>query len=200
MSAQMVEILILAVIAFFIISKLLSVLGTTDEDDPMKKKAGSFFGEPKGLKDVTGTVVEPVSTAGSKVIPLRANVVFSDDTKVNDIIRQIVEKMPDFNHEKFLKGSKGAFKMVLEALMKHDEKTLTTLVDKRFLTELEGKVEHYKKASISDVTAAFEDAYSFGNSIYIKVMMSGKKFKEFWVFTRNLNQAGPDWHLSNIEV
>ena len=123
MSAQMVEILILALIAFLIISKLLSVLGTTDEDDPAKKKAGSFFGEPRGLKDVTGTVVEPANS-GSKVIPLHANVIFSADAKVNDIISQIVEKMPDFNPDKFLKGAKGAFKMVLEALSKNDEKAL----------------------------------------------------------------------------
>ena len=195
MSAQMVEILILAVIAFLIISKLLSVLGTTDEDDPAKKQAGSFFGEPRGLKDVTGTV----ETVGRKVIPLRANMVFSEDTKINDIITQIVEKMPTFNPEKFLKGAKGAFKMVLEALSKNDEKSLEELVDKRFLSELGNKTEHYSVISASDITVAFEDAYSFGNSIYIKVAMSGKKFKEFWVFTKNANDAGPGWKLSNVE-
>lgn len=198
MSAQMVEILILAVIAFLIISKLLSVLGTTDEDDPAKKKAGSFFGEPRGLKDVTGTV-ETVRPA-RKVIPLHDDIVFSDDSKVNDIIRQIVEKMPDFNPDKFLKGAKGAFKMVLEALSKNDEKSLAELVDKRFLIELGNKAEHYTKISTEDITASFEDAYSFGNSIYVKVVISGKKFKEFWVFTKNIHDAGPAWQLSNVEV
>jgi len=201
MSAQMVEILILAVIAFLIISKLLSVLGTTDEDDPAKKKTGSFFGEPKGMKDVTGTI-EPIDpkTARRKIIPLRENVVFSHDIKTNDIISQIVEKMPDFNHEKFLKGAKGACTMILDALSKNDEKALAELVDKRFLEELSKKADHYNKASTSDINATYEDAYSFGNSIYIKILISGKSFKEFWVFTRNLAQSGPDWHLSNIEV
>ena len=122
MSAQMVEILILAIIAFLVISKLLSVLGATDEDDPTKKKAGSFFGEPTGLKDVTGTV-ETVKPTG-KVIPLHVNAMFSSDPKINEIILQIVEKMPDFNPAKFLKGANGAFKMILEALSKNDEKTL----------------------------------------------------------------------------
>ena len=198
MSAQMVEILILAVIAFLIISKLLSVLGTTDDDDPARKKAGSFFGEPKGMKDVTGTVetIRPTS----KVIPLHANTIFSNDDKVNNIVNQIVEKMPDFNPDKFLKGAKGAFKMVLEALAKNDEKSLAELVDKRFLIELGNKAQHYTKISTHDISAAFEDAYSFGNSIYVKVMMSGKKFKEFWVFTKNTHDAGPGWHLSNVEV
>jgi len=200
MSAQMVEILILAVVAFFIISKLLSVLGTTDEDDPAKNKTGSFFGEPKGLKDVTGTVAstEPRS-AGNKVVHLRSDMVFSHDTKTNEIISQIVEKMPDFNHEKFLKGAKSACKMILNALSKNDEKALEELVDKRFLEELSKKSDHYSK-QLNDITAAYEDAYSFGNSIYIKVLITSKNLKEFWVFTRNLAQSGPDWHLSNIEV
>lgn len=198
MSAQMVEIVILAVIAFLIISKLLSVLGTTDEDDPTKKKAGSFFGEPVGMKDVTGTV-ETVRSGG-KVIPLHANIVFSEDAKVNDIICQIVEKMPNFNPDKFLKGAKGAFKMVLEALSKNDEKSLSELVDKRFLTELSSKAEHYATTSADEISSAFEDAYSFGNSIYVKVIMSSKKFKEFWVFTKNIHDAGPAWQLSNIEI
>jgi len=201
MSAQMVEILILAVIAFLIISKLLSVLGTTDENDPTNNKTKSFFGEPNGLKDVTGTA-ESVerNTSNNKVIPLRSDMIFSHDPKTNDIICHIIEKMPHFNHEKFLKGAKGAYKMILEALSKNDTKALAELVDKRFLEELSTKAEYYNKASTFDINTEYEDTYSFGNSIYIKILMSGKNFKEFWVFTRNLTQAGPDWYLSNIEV
>ena len=200
MSAQIVEIIILAVIAFLIISKFLSVLGTTDEDDPAKNKAGSFFGEPTGLKDVTGTVVPSDDRSGqSKVIPLRANVVFSTDSKINDIVRQIVEKMPDFNHEKFLKGAQSACKMIIDAVSKNDEQALSALVDKRFMSEITKKADHYSQVS-NDIKVSYEDAYSFGNSIYIKVVVTGKKLKEFWVFTRNLQQVGQDWHLSNIEV
>ena len=199
MSAQLVEILILAVVAFFIISKLLAILGTTDEDDPAHK-AKSMFGEPTGLKDVT-SITETVAQRGkSKVIVLRPDAVYSTDAKTNEIIKQILEKMPDFNHEKFLKGAKGAFKMVLEAINKSDIKTLESLVDKRFLEELTKKSGSYDKIDSADMSVKFEDAYSFGNSIYIKVIITGKKFKEFWVFTRNLNQSGPDWYLSNIET
>lgn len=200
MSAQIVEIIILAVIAFLIISKFLSVLGTTDEDDPAKSKAGSFFGEPTGLKDVTGTAGSFEAKPGeSKVIPLRANVVFSTDSKINDIIRQIVEKMPDFNHEKFLKGAQAACKMIIDAVSKNDEQALSELVDKRFISEIGKKTDHYSQVP-NDIKVAYEDAYSFGNSIYIKVAVTGKKLKEFWVFTRNLQQSGQDWYLSNIEI
>lgn len=197
MSAQMVEILILAIIAFLIISKLLSILGTTDEDDPARRTG--FFGEPKGLKDVTGTVETVQKGSKGNVIPLRPGVVYSTNAKINDIICQIVEKMPDFNPEKFLKGSKSACKMIIAALKEKDEQTLTALVDKRFIDEISRK-DYGVSALEGNIEAKFEDAYSFGNSIYLKVLITANNFKEFWVFTRNIQQTGPDWHLSNIEA
>lgn len=199
MSAQMVEILVLAVIAFLIISKLLSILGTTDEDDPARKKmgGGSIFGAPSGMKDVTGTVRER-DEENSKVISLHSRKAFSNDKETNNIISNILEKMPDFNPEKFLKGAKGAFKMVLEALEKEDEETLQNLVDRRFLSELQNKKDHYKSVTSGDMQASFEDAYSFGNIVYVKVKMKAKKLEESWVFHKNVQDNGPAWHLSNI--
>lgn len=207
MSAQLVEILILAVVAFFIISKLLSILGTTDEDDPARK-VRSMFGEPTGLKDVTGTtetVVKKDKGTKSKVIILRPDAVYSTDPKVNEIIIHILEKMPDFNHEKFLKGAKAAFKMVIEALGKKDVKTLEELVDKRFLEEITAKSSSYDDIDTTDIRVNFEDAYSFGHSIYVKVLItgnliSGNAFKQSWIFTRNTSQPGPNWYLSNVEA
>lgn len=195
MSAQMVEILILAIIAFLIISKLLSILGNTDEDDPIHK--AGFFGEPGGLKDVTGKT-EPVNKGKSNVIPLKPLITYSTDDKTNNIIMQIADKMPDFNPEKFIKGAKAAFQMVITALQEKDTKLLHELVDKRFSEELLLK-EYKKDLGQKEVEVNFEDAYSFGNSIYIKVLINSNNFSEFWIFTRNINQSGPNWHLSNIE-
>lgn len=38
MSGQLIELIIFAAIAFFVINKLLSTLGRTSEDDPAKKQ------------------------------------------------------------------------------------------------------------------------------------------------------------------
>ena len=57
MSGQILELIIFAAIAFFIINKLISVLGKTSGDDPTKNN--SFFGENIGnnLKDVTSYLI-----------------------------------------------------------------------------------------------------------------------------------------------
>ena len=43
MSGQLIELIIFAGIAFFIINKLIATLGTTSEDETASR--GSFFGE-----------------------------------------------------------------------------------------------------------------------------------------------------------
>ena len=49
MSGQILELIIFAAIAFFIINKLISTLGKTSGDDPAKNN--SFFGENIGMFD-----------------------------------------------------------------------------------------------------------------------------------------------------
>ena len=63
MSGQLIELIIFAAIAFFIINKLLSTLGATSESDPTKNK--TFFGESGKMKDVTNTSSAPISKSKS---------------------------------------------------------------------------------------------------------------------------------------
>ncbi len=55
MSPQIIELLIFAVIAFYIINKLITTLGSTSEEEQTKQK--SYFGEPV-IKDVTYSIVK----------------------------------------------------------------------------------------------------------------------------------------------
>lgn len=203
MSAQLIEILFLAGVAFFIISKFISILGTTDEDDPARK-FGSHFGEPASLKDVTGTVPEQddrvtkILSLGKKMRKLEA--------EADDHLKAVYEKFPHFDGDKFLGGAKAAFPMIITALHAKDTKTLGELVDKRFLSQLHGSSAMYGKMKSEKIKASLVDSYSFGNSVYVKVLFEGsnitdkiKNLNEEWVFTKNVAQSGPDWHLSNID-
>lgn len=197
MSAQMIELLVLAAIAFLVISKLLSILGTTDEEDKTRKTR-SFFGEPGGLKDVTGTAPESSNHNAGKVIEFPKKEYAGDDV-TNAIISKIAEKIPDFDPEKFLRNSKKAVIMIIDALNKNDKASLEELVDKRFISAIESFSQDYKEINQDKIIASFKDSYSFGNSVYVKLLLKAPKFEESWVFTRNVNQTGPAWHLSNIE-
>jgi predicted lipid-binding transport protein (Tim44 family) len=198
-AAQLLEILFFAGIAFLIISKFISILGTTDDDDPARKM-GSFFGEPKGLKDVTNNHNNEGQAA--QLLKSLKNVKKLGELD-DENLKAIFEVLPDFDSRKFLNGAKGAFGMIIEALDKKDSDTINELVDKRFIDQIKTMKDVYGK-SASNLEAKIVDSYSFGNSIYVKVLFDGKtdkikKLQEEWVFTKNIQQTGPDWYLSNIE-
>lgn len=202
MSAQFIEIIFLGAVAFLIISKFISLLGTTDEDDPARKgPGGSFFGEPKGMKDVTATAEEEEKKSKG-IITLTKKI--KRVGKVPEHMEAIYEASPNFNPEKFLKGAKGAFSMIVEALHGKDVKTLEDLVDKRYFDQIKELGDTYGKSVGKNLEASIIDSYSLGNSIYLKVKFKGstskvKSLKEEWVFTKNIQQSGPDWYLCNIE-
>lgn len=203
MSAQLLEIIFLGAVAFIIISKFISILGTTDEDDPARNgSGGSFFGEPKGMKDVTGTAPRAEEQKEAAIINITKKL--KKRGTVAQHMEAIYEALPNFNAEKFLKGAKGAFTMVLAALNEKDLEAIEELVDKRYLDQIKELGATYGKITKTKLEASIIDSYSLGNSIYVKVKFKGstsklKSLKEDWVFTKNAQQSGPDWYLCNIE-
>lgn len=204
MSAQLVEILFLGGVAFFIISKFISMLGTTDDEDPARN-LGSNFGEPTGLKNVTGTAPEAdervvkILRLGKKIKQL--------DAEGNEPLLAVLDKFPNFDPEKFLSSAKSAFNMIITALHEKDSDTLEELVDKRFVSQIRNMTAQYGAiARLDQIKASCIDSYNFGNSVYVRVLFEGsnvtdkmKSLKEEWVFTKNITQRGPDWYLSNID-
>jgi len=201
-SAQMIEIIFLGFIAFLIISKFLSILGTTDDDDPARKSSGSIFGEPV-MKDVTRSVPEENQSKAGAIINLTKRLK-KDAMKGKEHMESIYRHFPNFDSEKFLKGAKGAFDMIISALNEKDLEVIEGLVDKRYIDQIKELGSVYGKSFSKDIESSIIDSYSLGNSIYIKVKFIGstskiKALKEEWVFTKNIQQSGPDWFLCNIE-
>ncbi len=202
MSPQIIELLLFACVAFFLVSKLISVLGTTTEND--KTRGGSFFGEPAvGMKDVT-----------SKPVILTQKNLFSDiitkdaSTKIAENLAAIADRIPSFEPRRFVDGSKFAFKMLIEALVTKDQDTINGLVDKRFLDEFNELSNKY--GSIKDIDsldAKISESYMFGNNAFMKILFTGNgvasnlpKIDEEWTFTKSSATKGSDWYLSNIDM
>lgn len=204
MSAQIIELLLFAGVAFFLVSKLISVLGTTNEGDTNRTHGGSFFGEPTGMKDVTQTA------PGIEILPkadLDELIVTDNSTRIMQNLQILSERMPDFDLKKFVKGSKVAFDMILGSYASRDKTVLASLVDSRFLESFEGLAEKYGSCNLSALEAKVSDIYMFGHTAFVKVLLTGKaatsklgELNEEWIFSRNISQRGPNWFLSNIEV
>jgi predicted lipid-binding transport protein (Tim44 family) len=209
MSGQLLELIIFAGIAFFVINKLLSTLGSTTEDDPVKK---SNFGEPVSLKDVTpksakktASILRPSFVKKSK-LDLKGLIVVENKNDIESGILDLTDKLPNFNPANFLKVSKVAFKMIIEA--GRTDENLEELVDKRYLESFKSMAGSYGEydSDVSKLSALISEIYTFGNNVFVKVLFSGKnitnKIKELheeWTFTKSTLSEGPEWHLTNID-
>lgn len=213
MYGQLIELIIFAGVAFFVISKLISILGTQSEDNPAKK-SGSYFGEPSHIKDVTNTgtskqgnvIVAPFLNK-KKNLSLNGLVVPECKDAVSEGLDQVTEHIPSFDLTKFLKGARAAFKMIIDSGTSNDPE-LEELVDKRYIDHFRTIASSYGKyaSTANDLSAQVSEIYMFGNNIFVKVLFVGKnitdKIKELheeWTFTKSALSSGAEWHLSNID-
>lgn len=213
MSGQVLELLIFAGIAFFVISKLLSVLGNTSDDDPSKNK--SFFGENigSGLKDVTSTgqtseVLRPRFLNTNKS-DLKDFVLPEHFETVSTGLKELIEKLPSFNMTRFISGAKMAFKMIINAVSEGNNTQLEELVDKRYIDSFKKTVAlnygHITENS-DKLSVHISEIYVFGNNVFIKVIFSGnditdkiKNLQEEWTFSKSALSTDQAWHLANID-
>jgi predicted lipid-binding transport protein (Tim44 family) len=203
MSPQIIEIIIFAAIAYFIITKLISILGSTDEDSPEYK--GSKFGEPRMLKEIKGFDANNLSKKASLTIVKPRNIDYSflltpKDKNLIESFEELNDKIDSFNPLKFIKNATKASEYILNALKNSDGKTLEELVDSRYLSDILEQKEKYNSFSDNISDGKISDITFFGNNVIIKIVMSPiKGLMEEWAFSKNLNFSTPNWLLSNIE-
>ncbi|RTK92724.1 MAG: hypothetical protein EKK61_02925 [Rickettsiales bacterium] len=213
MSAQLIELIIFAAIAFVIINKLISILGTTYEDDHNNKK--SFFGEKTSFKDVTATgsassiqsnILKP-NFIRKNSIELKDLVVKEHELAVKEGLIELMSKVPSFDINKFLKGAKSAFSMIIDAVNKNDDDAVIELVDKRYIDQLKNIAISYGQiTSLDAIQMQISEVYMFGNNIFIKILFIGenvlskqKNLHDEWTFTKSNINSSPNWYLSNID-
>lgn len=201
MSAQVVELLFFAIIAFLIINKLISILGGTSEGGLFGK---SFFGEPAGLKDVTNTAKKEQSKLR---YDLKDCIIFDNYELIVTNLRKIEERIPNFKIERFIAQSKIAFGLIIEASVEKNLEDIKKLVDERFIEQLNSISTNYSKIdNIANLSAKVFDIYTFGNTVFIKVLFTGKNIlsnitnlNEIWTFSKSFMNRNPGWYLVNIE-
>ncbi len=211
MSAQVIELLVFAGVAFFIINKLIGTLGSTSEDDPAKRRS-SFFGETD-IRNVTYTTKTPTDNIFKKKSPsfnsleLDGLIVKENSVAITTGIEAISAKLPLFQAKKFLHSAKEAFQIIIDTSSEDDIKNLSTLVDKRYIHEFHASSKTYGKFIHGSVLEAqISEAYTFANNIFIKVLFTGTKItskienmREEWTFSRSLISKNMNWFLTNVD-
>lgn len=130
------DVIFLGLIAGFILYKLFTILGQKDDD-------GS--NNPKTYVNNIIDISDKVSTA-PEAIPSFSETEHKLSKGFETVITQIRSIDPGFSLEKFLKGAKNAFEMVLTAFAENDRNTLEQLLNKEtyelFTKEIDTRIKN----------------------------------------------------------
>ncbi|MEL6285913.1 MAG: Tim44/TimA family putative adaptor protein [Pseudomonadota bacterium] len=195
----MVEVLILAAIALFVLSRLYSALGSDDgpPDGRSRSPEGQMATEPSARSDESAPVEErPVFSSGG--IPG---------------LEDIHEADPSFDPRTFLHGARSAYEMIVEAFAEGDRTTLKPLLDddvydawNQAISDREASGEEpmrllrLRKAELE--RGELTDGVARVSVVYESDLGDGERTrtaKEVWVFKREIQSADPNWLLDDVE-
>lgn len=214
-----VEIVIIAMVAAFLGLRLYSVLGRRAEQEEQPRFEPK---EPKAevapratTADLTGTGV-PASVLVPGVTPA-----------IERGIREIAATDRNFDMLAFLEGSKGAYRMVLEAFWKGDREALSRLCDSDVFEGFAGALDareaaghqlDYKLIRIEDATIVAAELRKSQARITVRFtadvaavtrsaegqVISGSlndaiETIDLWTFSRHVTSASPDWLVDETD-
>ena len=213
MNSSVIQLLVLAGVAIFLILRLRSVLGTREgyEKPPLAPSEGPsrrpdfevIEGGPD--RDITDHVAEGTAAASA--------------------LARMKAADPDFSVGEFLDGAKGAYEMILMAFERGDlsevEAFLSEDVATAFRSVIENRAEQglsveadfvgVRETTLTD--AAYDDASSLGEVTvkFVGEMTSTvrdaggqivegspseiKRQKDVWTFAREMRSGDPNWQL-----
>jgi predicted lipid-binding transport protein (Tim44 family) len=209
---QIIDIVLFAVLALFLIVKLGSVLGRRGEDE--SRQTDPFGISSRKTESDDNVVVMPERTGPSPeelsaMEPLEAG------------IMQIKAADPSFREREFIKGARMAFEAILEAFAKGDGGTLKSLLDATVYENFASAIREREKAghelettivgideseivkaemdgNIASVTIKFVteqvNAIKDANGEIVEGdPASVVRVSDVWTFCRNTASADPNW-------
>jgi predicted lipid-binding transport protein (Tim44 family) len=143
-SFQFIDIIFFAMVAFFLVMRLRSVLGKrTGNERPPQLDGLKRSGEPSGNGD---NVIELPDRR--RTIPEGPQDPYTG-TAIGAGLTQIRLADPTFETQRFLQGAKAAFEIILGAFAAGDVKTLKPLLNADVLRNFQGAIEARQKAGES---------------------------------------------------
>lgn len=220
----MLQILVLAIIAFIIFRKLISVMGNTKYDNELSDEEKDKFEE---FKKSISNIIE--AREQEKLIDIASGLEASlseSDRQVFDAIRK---NDPMMTAEKFVKGAKSAFEMIIRAHGQGEKNVLKQLLSPELYNNFELDINNreasnqlrevtivaikecnIKSAALSNKNkVATIDVHFISEQIkVIKDKLSGDIIdgnpskiilaNEFWSFSKDIGSGANIWKLSAV--
>lgn len=212
---QIIDILLFAALALFLVLKLGSVLGRRGNDENRQA-------DPYRLSDrQTPPRDNNVATMPERRKPTAEELSSMDPLEAG--LAQIKAADPSFREKDFIKGARAAFEAILEAFAKNDVGTLKTLLDKSVYenfanaieerrkakqelettivgieqseivkADMDGDVAHLTVKFVTEQVNALKDA---AGEIVDGDAANVVKVTDLWTFSRNVRSNDPNWLL-----
>ena len=198
-----IDLIILAAIAVFVISRLYAVLGQkTGAEPPARRYREAPARAPQADDDTVADEDRP-----------RIRPAFTGPAAAG--MEAIAAVDTTFAPDDFVKGARRAYEMIVAAFADGDRDTLKTLVDDDVMEVYTDAIAEREKAgtepmrlvrlrqariveaSVDDakmarVMVSFESELSDGENL--------RQAKEIWTFERSLNTQDPNWLLDEVET
>ena len=180
----MFDIVILVFCTFFIINRLMQILGSYDSTDKQKTRDSFInnFMKQRYANTDTQQIVDV------EVIPA-SELALSLDQRM--VLKQIRKIDSTFDLDNFLLGVKKAYSIIVNAINSNDRKTLENLVESDIINSF---MEENRKISIEAKNVRFENAMIYGDRAIIRTKID----LNYWTFTRYLTQD-KIWRVSKFQ-
>jgi predicted lipid-binding transport protein (Tim44 family) len=193
----MIEIFVLAVVAFFVLFRLYTTLGKrTGAERPAEPQPaqGALPREPAGAQPV------PVTTVGGAV---------------GENVAAIEKADPSFEAGHFLQGARGAYELIVNAFAKGDRNTLRGLLTPRVFASYDAAISKRDEGGgngpdlVRLRSADIVDAELRGEMARITVKFEAelaegahgvRETRERWTFERDIRSPDPNWLLARVQA
>ena len=189
------EIIILAAIAIFVLTRLFSVLG---------KEKGA---PPPALRDRDQQRQRPQPV---HVVPDPDQ----DDDDLASGLEKIARMQPDFSQREFLAGAKSAYEMIVKAFADGDRGMLQSLLTRDVYEDYDRAIKAREESGQEPLElmrlkeATIETGELTGSMAEITVLFGAElsdgerivSTRELWTFERDLKDRDPNWRLSDVSA
>jgi predicted lipid-binding transport protein (Tim44 family) len=211
---QVIDIVLFAVLALFLIFKLGSVLGRRGEDEGRQT-------DPFGISNRESEAGDNVVVMPERTGPTPEELASMDPLEAG--IAQIKAADPSFREGEFVKGARMAFEAILEAFAKGDGSTLKSLLNNAVYENFASAIREREKAGLElettivgideseIVKAGMQERLASVTVKFVTEQVNAQKdadgevvegdpanvvrVTDVWTFSRNTASNNPNWLL-----
>lgn len=198
----MIEVLIAAAVALFVLSRLYVALGRDDGPPEGRSRTPARAPATSSLPNAPREVEEPV----------RQRPIFYGPASSG--LETIYEADETFHPDEFRNGARTAYEMILSAYASGDRKTLKPLLDEDVYEAWDASIKERESSDENPFELLrirkieIEDAELDGNTARVMIRFEAelgdgevtRSTKDIWTFKRDVKSNDPNWILDDVET